>query len=181
MASGTRDRLLEAAAHVVMREGTAAVTLDAVASEAGVSKGGLLYHFPTKMALLEAVTERWHERFDAAIDAKADGAPGGWTRAYLAASDFNGEDARTRGDEYGLMVALAAEPRLLARAHRHYDHWQARVENDGIDPVLATIVRLASDGLWFAELLRLAPPKGQLRRRVLEHLRQEIAKGVQTE
>ena len=41
----TRKRLLDAAAAVVRRDGAGALTLDAVAAEAGVSKGGLLYHF----------------------------------------------------------------------------------------------------------------------------------------
>ena len=40
-----RARLLDAAVAVVRRDGAQALTLDAVAAEAGVSKGGLLYHF----------------------------------------------------------------------------------------------------------------------------------------
>ena len=50
----TRKRLLDAAAVVVRRDGAQALTLDAVAAEAGVSKGGLLYHFKTKRELLDA-------------------------------------------------------------------------------------------------------------------------------
>jgi hypothetical protein len=34
----------------------------------------------------------------------------------------------------------------------------------------ATVVRLAADGLWLADLLGLAPPKGRLRRDVLARL-----------
>ena len=41
-ASGTRDRILEAGYAVAGQSGVAAVTLDAVANRAGVSKGGLL-------------------------------------------------------------------------------------------------------------------------------------------
>ena len=44
-ATDTRRRLLDAATAVVRRDGARALTLDAVAAEAGVSKGGLLYHF----------------------------------------------------------------------------------------------------------------------------------------
>jgi hypothetical protein len=42
---------------------------------------------------------------------------------------------------------------------------------DGIDPVDATLVRLAADGLWFCELLGLGPPSGALREQVLERMR----------
>jgi LPS sulfotransferase NodH len=52
-----------------------------------------------------------------------------------------------------------------------YEGWQERVVADGIDPVDATIVRLASDGLWFAQLLGLGAPQGELRAAVLQRLR----------
>ncbi|MDO8275460.1 MAG: TetR/AcrR family transcriptional regulator, partial [Serpentinimonas sp.] len=44
----TRNALLEATNTVILRDGIAHLTLEAVAKEAGVSKGGLLYHFPSK-------------------------------------------------------------------------------------------------------------------------------------
>ena len=47
-ASETRDRILDALQRILVRKGTAAVTLESVAAEAGVSKGGLLYHFRSK-------------------------------------------------------------------------------------------------------------------------------------
>jgi AcrR family transcriptional regulator len=65
----TRERLLDAAAVVVRRDGAQALTLDAVAAEAGVSKGGLLYHFKAKRDLLDAMLEGWLEEFAAEIDA----------------------------------------------------------------------------------------------------------------
>ncbi|MEO1289257.1 MAG: helix-turn-helix domain-containing protein, partial [Chloroflexota bacterium] len=41
-----RDLVLVAASEVVIEHGAAQLTLDAVVNNAGVSKGGLLYHFP---------------------------------------------------------------------------------------------------------------------------------------
>ena len=49
------DTIIDAAEVVVAEVGAAHMTLDAVAGKAGISKGGLLYHFPTKEALLEAM------------------------------------------------------------------------------------------------------------------------------
>jgi hypothetical protein len=37
----------------------------------------------------------------------------------------------------------------------HFSAWQARIEDDAVDPVRATIVRLAADGLWLSALLGL--------------------------
>ena len=42
------------------------------------------------------------------------------------------------------------------------------VENCGLDPVLATLVRLTVDGLWFAEMHRYAPPDVESRERIIE-------------
>jgi Tetracyclin repressor-like, C-terminal domain len=40
------------------------------------------------------------------------------------------------------------------------------LENDGIDPAVATAVRLAVDGWWLARLVDLAPPAPGLHERV---------------
>jgi AcrR family transcriptional regulator len=55
--AGTRDRILEAGYALAGQSGVAAVTLDAVANRAGVSKGGLLYHFPSKEALVSGMVD----------------------------------------------------------------------------------------------------------------------------
>ena len=51
--SPSKQRLLKAAAEITALDGAANLTLDKVAERAGVSKGGLLYHYPNKQALLE--------------------------------------------------------------------------------------------------------------------------------
>ncbi len=56
-ASASRRKILEAAALVAVRDGLGAVTLDAVAKEAKISKGGLLYHFRSKDDLIAAMLE----------------------------------------------------------------------------------------------------------------------------
>ena len=65
--SPARERILEAAERVVGDVGAARMTLEGVAQAAGVSKGGLLYHFPTKEALTEAMIERLVRGFYAKV------------------------------------------------------------------------------------------------------------------
>lgn len=48
----SRDDILAAARAVLLRDGIAAVTLEAVAREAGMSKTGLYYYFSSKEALI---------------------------------------------------------------------------------------------------------------------------------
>jgi AcrR family transcriptional regulator len=47
----SREEILDAARKVLLRSGLAAMTLEAVAAEAGMSKTGLYYYFPSKDAL----------------------------------------------------------------------------------------------------------------------------------
>ncbi len=56
--SGTRDRIVAAAVNLLVNEGPAAFTVAAVARMAKVSKGGLLYHFPSQKKLSEEIVER---------------------------------------------------------------------------------------------------------------------------
>ena len=62
-----RAQLLDAAVAVIRRDGAAALTLDAVAAEAGVSKGGVLYHFASKRALIDGLLSRWLDDFEAQL------------------------------------------------------------------------------------------------------------------
>ena len=165
----TKDRLLDAAGAVVRRDGAQALTLDAVAAEAGVSKGGLLYHYGTKRELIEALVDRWLSEFQRDIDA----ADPHFVRGYVLASDPEGQIA----DELGLLAAFVADPAVLRSARERYAIWQDRVERSGGDPVDATVARLAADGLWLAELLGMAPPRGRLREQVLARLLELAGKG----
>src|SRR4051794_250778 len=155
----TKDKLLDAAAAVVRRDGAQALTLDAVAAQAGVSKGGLLYHFKSKRELIEAMIERWLADFQREIDTADPHFVRGWVRA-----------SEPAGEELGMLAALVAEPSLLAGVREQYAIWQDRVERAGADPVDATVARLAADGLWLAELLGLGPPAGDLRAKVVDRL-----------
>src|SRR3954466_14733340 len=91
MARGdTRARLLDAASAVVRRDGAQALTLDAVAAEAGVSKGGLLYHFRSKHELLEAMVTGGAAHFEHEIGVAAAQEGGSFARGYVKACDPSG-------------------------------------------------------------------------------------------
>jgi len=60
--NGTRDLLLQAALSILM-DGEGVLTLDAVVKRSGISKGGLIHHFPTREALVEGVVGEIINRF----------------------------------------------------------------------------------------------------------------------
>lgn len=55
----TKDKICEAAMQLAIRDGLLAMTLDNVAKQAGISKGGVIYHFPSKDELVRGVLDYW--------------------------------------------------------------------------------------------------------------------------
>jgi AcrR family transcriptional regulator len=165
--SDTKQRIVDAAEEVVLRDGVARLTLDAAAAEAGLSKGGVLYHFPTRDALVAGMVDKIIEEFDRDIECQlaGDAGPGSFARAYIRATMAPTAPRPDREDRLGaaLIAAAAAEPALLVPLQLAADRWQSRIEEDGLDPTSAIVVRLACDGLWMCDLFGLAPPPPTLR------------------
>ncbi|MBB3648169.1 AcrR family transcriptional regulator [Rhizobium leguminosarum] len=167
-----RQQLLDVAARLAASEGMAAVTLDAVSAASSVSKGGLLHHFPTKNALLDALFESLLQKFDADIEELMRGDPlpqGRFTRAYLRAVSGLKDRPDDSRSWTQVTIALLAEPRLRLR----WRQWvQARAEEYvGTDSSLdAQVVRFAADGLWFADTLESHDIDGVLRRDLIDRL-----------
>ncbi len=168
----TRRAILDAANQIVLSQGVEHLTLDATAREAGISKGGLLYHFPSKEALIAGMIQYYLERFTRDFNAAAaqdpESSPGQWTRAYLETTFADNE--RHPRMSPGLLAAISVDPSLLQPLQNTFAEWVRLVENDRIDPVTATIVRLVADGLWLVELFGLAPPDAGMKARVLARL-----------
>jgi AcrR family transcriptional regulator len=160
-----RTELLDAAVAVVRRDGAAALTLDAVAAEGGVSKGGVLYHFASKRALIDGLLERWLDDFEARLDAGGDA-----LTAYVRACDLSAADPDRTASEFGLLAGMIEEPRVLEATRERQAGWMERMLAGAPDPVDAWLVRLAADGLWYSDLLGIAPPQGEDRRRLIERL-----------
>jgi AcrR family transcriptional regulator len=168
----TRGQILGAAVSLVGREGVSGLTIERVAGEAGLSKGGVFYHFPNKEALIEGMIGRALEEVDREIGRLAASeaeVPGGFARAY-ARTTFGQKGGPHLDVSGGLLAAVANDPDLLEPLRARYGGWQDRLLRDGIDPATATLVRLAADGLWFADLFGFAAPEGRLRKELLAAL-----------
>jgi AcrR family transcriptional regulator len=160
VAMQTRELILNSAEALVLREGAGSLTLERVAREASISKGGVLYHFATKAQLIQGLVERLIRHFEEDLGQyleRADSGPGRRTRAFVRATleDTMRSGSRSRGLEIFavLLAALVSAPNLLAPLQQKYAKWQRQIERDGLEPARATVVRLATDGLWLCELL----------------------------
>lgn len=84
----TRDLLLQSALRILM-DGEGVLTLDAVVKRSGISKGGLLHHFPTREALVEGVVGTIINQFTSLAGQASNSAEVGTpeeTKAYVEAS-----------------------------------------------------------------------------------------------
>lgn len=180
--AATRNRLLDAAERVVARGGVKGLTFDNVALEANAAKGTVLYHFESKDALSSAMLARFITRFDMAWGDAIASDPisrGRAVRAYVTATFGDlalGEPPLTGADfdpvNGALTAALAETPERLAPVREQGQRHQAAITTDGLDPVMATIIRLAVDGLWFAESFGLMNYDPELKAAALNRLKE---------
>ena len=112
-----RGQLLAVVRSLLVEQGPHAVTLDAVAKQANVSKGGVLYAFGTKDALINAMMQRVVANFDRAVEAslaRTGDSPHNRIHAYVEANRLEDAEANTRA--IALMASLVRRPTQLQRA-----------------------------------------------------------------
>ncbi|WP_374311874.1 TetR/AcrR family transcriptional regulator [Dongia sp.] len=151
----TREQIIDAALSVVRTQGVSALTLDEAARVAGISKGGVLYHFKSKEALIQGMVARLSSQCENLQQAHYDQLPPGpnrWARA-LVATSF--DPAAPTMDPAGcaLLAAIATNPSLLEPLEGTIDTAFRRLTEDSRDPSMALLVALAMDGLWLHRLV----------------------------
>jgi AcrR family transcriptional regulator len=149
-----RDRVLDALQRLVLA-GDPTPTLDAVAAAAGVSKGGLLHHFPDRQALAHGLVHRALAETDAAMAGAADRGTAAATWLRLSAAD-GPEQAAARALLSVLRVSAGGVD-LPPDVGHAVQRWQSAIEAEVGDPVHADVVRLVGDGLFTEALLGAAP------------------------
>ena len=150
-----RHQLMDVAARLCLENGLHGLTLDGVAKEAGVSKGGLLHHFPSKQALLDALSQccldDLERRLAEQLEKDGERTKGRFARAYLKVLvDSQDRPDRERWDNLGSLFMSDAGMR------KHWHKWLTRqlaehAETD--DGISSVIVRLAADGLWLSDFV----------------------------
>lgn len=177
----SREKILDAAAELVAEIGAGRLTLDAVAERAGLSKGGLLYNFPSKDALLQAMIQRMIDQVaDAKESLRTQMEPGPNLEARLVATTLLNMCCGGKMQEVatGLMVASAENPRLLdpVRAVISATLEQVKANSDDLDAAL--LGWLAVEGLSNLEMHNLSPFSDQDRERIVQAINRLLTKGI---
>jgi AcrR family transcriptional regulator len=120
-----------------------------------VSKGGLLYHFPAKDALVRTLAQDILDTYRAEVYAALDPAdtrPGRLTRAYVRAALDTSYDEVSVRQNIALIAQLISDPEIAGIARADTERWDRELRADGLPDHVVTLVVAAADGASIAPL-----------------------------
>lgn len=149
MRPSSKAKLLDAAVRVAARDGIAGMTLEAVAAEAGLTKAGLLYHFPSKDAMLRAVQQHLVGEMEKQLLAalgrpREEATPERRVRAYVDVIT----SMSLRKAELAFVLESIAHPDLISEWDRLMSEWAPQPASTDEAMLDLFLARLAADGLW---------------------------------
>ncbi|GAB5405684.1 MAG: TetR/AcrR family transcriptional regulator [Aureliella sp.] len=180
--SDTRSRILDAVTDLIHSGGLAAVTLSAVCKRAGISKGGLVHHYPSKEAMVGAFLHRagasYLEQVEAAMGNRKAGSgrrAAAYIDLFLGDPSSMGENAEK--DCSAVMVALV-QGGGQSEMNAIYQRIQEMLCEDGLSLELADLVIASVDGIWLQSMIgpaeTLAARSSRLHRRLKRMIREEF-------
>lgn len=150
-----RRNLIDSTIAIAAERGYEAVTVQAVADAAGVTKGGLMHHFSSKFELVDAAFQAMMERFDEAIahflEQEARGY-GAFTRAYIRAVLTQPLTPEERLLVLAVPAMVLGEPELRHHWAGCHTRW-LQDYGDTDDHIPLRLLRAAADGLWWDTLI----------------------------
>jgi AcrR family transcriptional regulator len=160
--------ILEAAFEIIENGSSNQLTVDAVITRAGVSKGGFFHHFKSKEALLTTMVDWLLKSFEQ--DLPPDATPQNTSReafdAYVA-HGFSGRGAGARYRSGVVVLAIAAHhPELLEPIREFFRKRAAAIQKNVNNPATALAAMLLADGLWIFDALGIPPVTGKQRKQV---------------
>lgn len=164
------EQIIAGAERVVARLGAGGLSFEAVAREAGVSKGAVLHYFGTKDALVSAMVERLVQRLSPSNH--PDPAAGNLGSLIDRAEATHG--ARDPAAS-ALLAALAQDLSVLAPLRAASRTYLDRLGTSALGPDRARLLNFAIDGLWMSEVLGISPLSDAERASFFDYLRREYA------
>lgn len=178
----SREAILDAAASLVHEQGASCLTLDATCARAGMSKGGLLYHFRSKEDLLLALVDHreclLEEAVQEALDADPDLEPPGRRHRALIRAMFGilrSSEPFQLSFMAGITVQLMAsgghhQEALHQKFQRKLEFWKSMMRDDGVAEIRSLLIRCVIDGLVTHQLMQQSTLEPRLLQQMEEHL-----------
>ncbi|WP_125613410.1 TetR/AcrR family transcriptional regulator [Specibacter cremeus] len=155
-----RDRILQAYEDLLINDGARGATLDAVAAAAGVSKGGLLYHFKSKEALTAGLIAKLRELAEADFEGMRND-PAGPSDYYVRTSVLSGSTF-DRALLAAMRLAQEDDSNVRAAFTDIHAEWYRLLLADVGDAGVARAIMLIGDGLYYSAALYGLPSDGTL-------------------
>jgi AcrR family transcriptional regulator len=168
----SRNAALQAAIMIISRDGPGRLTLDAIAREAGMSKGGVMHQFPTKEAVLTALLDQQTEYFEEFSRQYKEKAGAQTTQPELAAQIATMREVVTkpRSIAFAILGALAQQPSRLSKS-RDIDKRKVEVmKAESVDKDLALLRWAAARGLALTAMFGMCPLSDKERERLYDRL-----------
>ncbi|MBX9930308.1 MAG: TetR/AcrR family transcriptional regulator [Methylobacterium sp.] len=154
--------ILDAAERLIRRSGTRTLTIDAVAAEASLSKGGVLHHFSSKDALITALAERKLQSIkDDIAQHEADQAPGVSALPLAMIAHAKTSYCDEDGFPRALLLATADNPEACAGFNEFLRQHLARLEEIPGVASEAAMITFATLGLMISRTLGFHNLEGQ--------------------
>ncbi|MGL5968219.1 MAG: TetR/AcrR family transcriptional regulator [Kluyvera sp.] len=150
---GVRKAILDKAAQLSITNGVQAVTIQAVADAASVTKGGLMHHFPTKNALFDALFTELADYWEAELERHISthiGEFGVFTRAYVEVTIPHPANAYENAYSYLALAATGSVETRYYLSERIQNLLEKHKETD--DFIELAIIRYAAEGFRLSVL-----------------------------
>lgn len=160
-----KQQLLEHAAQLITLGGFSALTIEGLSQVAGLTKGGVQYHFASKDQIITELLEFLLGYLDHALD----GLKGkDWLQSYVNLT--LGEPTDSDGAVSAIIAALPPGDPRCEPFERFTRKWRLKANDSGLDPALAQIIRLAADGAWLERSFGSATSKdtAAIRKKLLQ-------------
>jgi len=185
----TKDKICEAAMQLAIREGLLAMTLENVAKEAGISKGGVIYHFPSKDELVRGVLDYFSQHCETMLMRRVVDDPEPrlrWARCMLDClfPESAESDIRTDAGEISsevlsrffmaMLAGAVTSPASMLPLRDLATRMRKRFMSDPNDGMEQILVWLAIDGLFLWQFMGLIDSNDPMIAEVGETLRARI-------
>ncbi|TWU58615.1 HTH-type transcriptional regulator BetI [Rubripirellula tenax] len=151
-AKTTIDQILFAVMELIRDGGLPAATLSAVCKRAGISKGGLMHHYPSKEALVDAFIARSADQCLAETHSHLATIPRGEGRRTKAYVNFTLREPMmcdpTGSREVSAVMIALMQGRLTHHAMGYYQRIADELRGDGVSKSLRELIVTSIDGLW---------------------------------
>lgn len=142
-----KDKIIDAYVTMLCDDGERAATLEATAAKAGVSKGGLLYHFASKELLAQGAIEGLLKIHSEDLR-RMESSPEGASAYFVRTSTIIGSEL----DRYFLAVLRLAQGgheasvKTLEQVH---ESWLDLIQDEVKDKYVAEAIMLIGEGLYY--------------------------------